>query len=179
MQLKSFKPIDFNLSLNFECSLNNSLLISNFTIRGDLEKVSLLTAPLQINRQMDLWNHTCFEWFIKPKGQNNYWEFNLSPQGSWNVFSFKDYRSKIEIENRAHLLFFDRKITGTKQIDFSSVIEFNSIFNDKKISEFSMNICSVIEDKKQQKSYWSLIHLQNKPDFHHPSHFIHNIKLSE
>lgn len=179
MELTSFAPTNLNLKINCSIELTESKLASCFMLKGDLQKIKKLKEPLKKSRQKDLWNSTCFEWFIKPQGANHYWEFNLSPQAEWNLYHLDNYRQGLKIEDSAHLLFFERKIVSDHEIQFHSVIEINKFENFNKLKNFKMNICAVIEDTSNKKSYWSLIHKQSQPDFHHPDHFIYQVQYQE
>lgn len=46
----------------------------------------------EIKRQDFLWESTCFEAFIGSNDQTNYFELNLSPSLTWNLYRFTDYR---------------------------------------------------------------------------------------
>ena len=64
---------------------------------GDLLAVSLpsiqpSSVPMQGDRRDELWKHSCFEAFIGVPGSQQYWEFNVSPLGHWNLYSFERYR---------------------------------------------------------------------------------------
>ncbi len=43
-------------------------------------------------RRDELWQHTCLECFVAPAGQPGYLEFNLAPDGAWNVYALEGYR---------------------------------------------------------------------------------------
>src|SRR4051794_33386983 len=43
-----------------------------------------------------LWQHTCFEAFLRPDGDESYYEFNLAPSLHWAAYRFSGYRSGME-----------------------------------------------------------------------------------
>jgi hypothetical protein len=53
----------------------------------------VLPAPVQPQRQDGLWQHTCFELFVRDCGSEAYLEFNLSPSGCWAAYVFDAYRA--------------------------------------------------------------------------------------
>jgi len=65
-------------------------------------------------REDRLWEKTCFEFFIKMGTGRSaaYWEFNLSPNGGWNVFSLPGYRQKLKEERAFLAAVFDAGFTG-------------------------------------------------------------------
>ncbi|NEQ19514.1 MAG: DOMON-like domain-containing protein [Microcoleus sp. SIO2G3] len=49
-------------------------------------------------RKHELWKDTCFEFFVGIKNSDQYWEFNLSPAGDWNIYRFDAYRQGMQEE---------------------------------------------------------------------------------
>lgn len=117
-----------------------------------------LQAPVRTD---GLWQHTCFEAFIR-HGQSAYAEFNLSPSGQWAAYDFDSYRDgmraremsppRIEIE------------TGAAQFVLTAVFDVTGLHGD-------LGISAVIEEADGTKSYWALAHAAGRPDFHHGACF--------
>ena len=142
--------------LNIKYVLNNSAKI----IIPQVNKTPL--------RRYDLWERTCFEFFLKIKDTTKYWEFNLSPSGNWNVFRFSGYRSNIAEENAFKALPFN-VFRNTESLIVEANINLNQIVSaDRKLE---VAISTVVEDKERKLSYWALTHPRNKADFHHPNSF--------
>lgn len=121
-------------------------------------------------RQYDLWEHTCFEFFLGLKDSSTYWEFNLSPAKDWNVFHFLNYRQDIAEEMIFNTLPFE------VFLDDDSLLLNLEVELDKIISELELEvgITTVVEDDRHL-SYWALTHPAKEADFHHRDSFI--IKL--
>ena len=67
-------------------------LTIRYDLRGDLADL-VMPAPVDMPaRRHGPWEETCFEFFLGVKGYQQYWEFNLSPAGDWNVYRFAGYR---------------------------------------------------------------------------------------
>ena len=123
-------------------------------------------------RQYDLWEHTCFEFFLRLENSTKYWEFNLSPAGHWNVFRFPNYRQDIAEEMTfASLPFQVSRQADLLQLDLEVNLD-KIIAGDRQLE---VAITTVIEDKERRLSYWALTHPGTEADFHHPDSFI--IKL--
>ena len=122
-------------------------------------------------RQCDLWEHTCFEFFLKLYDSTKYWEFNLSPAGHWNVFRFPDYRQNIAEEMVFDTLPFQVLLQNDSLL-LNLEVELDKIISCE--SDLEVGITTVVEDK-QQLSYWALTHSTKEADFHHRDSFI--IKL--
>src|SRR5580658_558894 len=44
-----------------------------------------------------LWQHTCFEAFLRPRTGDAYLEFNFAPSTEWAAYSFASYRSEMRV----------------------------------------------------------------------------------
>src|SRR5271154_1016072 len=44
-----------------------------------------------------LWQHTCFEAFLRPGSGDGYLEFNFAPSTEWAAYSFATYRSEMRV----------------------------------------------------------------------------------
>ena len=56
-----------------------------YEARGNLSKVEIPAAAETPRRRDRLWEETCLELFLGTADSGEYWEFNLSPAGHWNV----------------------------------------------------------------------------------------------
>ncbi|PMB10887.1 hypothetical protein CI592_04150, partial [Fischerella thermalis CCMEE 5328] len=52
-----------------------------YTLSGDLEEIAIAPLSNTPQRKHELWEDTCFEFFLGIKNSQQYWEFNLSPAG--------------------------------------------------------------------------------------------------
>lgn len=174
---------DFNL-INFTDNRSSKIIITGdvlrtqvklqikYLLQGDLSTIIIPQDNQNNLRQFDLWEHTCFEFFLKLKDTTEYWEFNLSPSGNWNVFHFLDYRLDIAEEQAFSSLPFT-----TFQNKDSLKLEVNidlDIINIAK-KDIDVAITTVVENKDKQLSYWALTHPATEADFHHQDSFIISI----
>ncbi len=83
-------PLDLQITGSIDRH-NNTLSIA-YELSGKLSKVQIAPPSNTPARKHDLWQETCFEFFLGIKNSPVYWEFNLSPAGHWNVYRFDDYR---------------------------------------------------------------------------------------
>lgn len=119
-------------------------------------------------RQYDLWEGTCFEFFLGSQDSTIYWEFNLSPAKHWNVFRFLNYRQNIAEEMTFSTLPFEVSLQDDSLL-LSLEVKLDKIISLE--SELEVGITTVVE-VEQQLSYWALTHPVKEPDFHHPDSFI-------
>lgn len=106
-------------------------------------------------------------------GRNAYWEFNFSPAGDWASYHFTGYRAGRVPEE---------KISNAGCRPLESTFSFKTweiVVDVANLSEFAKNpelflgLAAVIETKTGQKTYWALLHCDDKPDFHRRESFIY------
>ena len=170
----SLIPFDLNtapaIAIDGEIDRDRDRLRIKYRLKG----ASQVVVPKKSlpTRQYDLWEHTCFEFFLGLKNSNIYWEFNLSPAKHWNVFRFLNYRQDIAEEMAFDTLPFEVLLQDDSLL-LNLEVDLNKIISSK--SDLEVGITSVVEDKQQQLSYWALTHPVKEADFHHRDSFI--IKL--
>jgi hypothetical protein len=172
--------IDFNLqpfstdgmmpqiAISGRIDRQGDLLSIEYLLQGDLDKVAIeprLDAP---TRKLELWNATCFEFFIGVAGSPNYWEFNLAPTGDWNVYALDNYRQNLRSELAFASLPFkiDRTANALRlnlACDLGKMIE-----PDLKLE---IAITAVIKSTQAEISYWALTHTGTEADFHRRDSF--------
>jgi hypothetical protein len=153
-----------NLAINGSIARSNNILSIHYILAGNLEDIYLPTPINNPTRKDELWQRTCFEFFIAESESSQYWEFNLSPSGDWNVYVMGAYRQvNMREETRIQRL----QIQFRKETDCLSLkaaIDLNSIIGrDKPIQA---GITSVIQTKEGKESYWALVHPHREADFH-------------
>ena len=127
---------------------------------------ALANPPL---RKESLWEQTCFELFVSPKGSSQYWEFNISPSGHWNVYRFNAYRENMREEIAFESLPFS---TSCAHGCFSVSLEIEPARIVKADRQLAIAISAVIRAKDGGTSFWGLTHCGSKPDFHKRESFI-------
>ncbi len=128
-----------------------------------LGNISILNIPAYISKseRVDkLWEHTCFELFVKPT--TAYFEYNFSPDNMWNVFHFDDYR-----DNKQEYQGITPKLTSTYDKHAFSLSVTLPI-----LSPCHIGISCVLEHQEGTYSYWALAHGGEQPDFHKSDLFI-------
>jgi hypothetical protein len=110
----------------------------------------------------ELWQETCFEWFLSPSGSKRYWEFNISPTGDWNVYRFSDYRQEMTTEGELSLAVTSHREATSLIIKAEFDLARLSLMEQK----LDIGISAVVKEKTGRMSFWALTHLAEKADFH-------------
>ncbi len=157
------------IELTGQINFHDRSLSIEYHLQGNLETVVIPSAHPTPSRKFNLWESTCFEFFIGVPGNANYWEFNLSPAGDWNVFALDDYRQGLQNEPAftSLPLSIDRSATSLilkSNIDLSQIIP--------TTQELELSVTAVIESSQHALSYWALTHPGTVADFHRRDSFI-------
>lgn len=145
----------------------NQLAIA-YTVSGNLNQV-IVPPPSSPTRQFDLWEGTCLEFFLGQPHQPNYWEFNLSPAGDWNVFHLEAYRQGLQEVEAIKALPFQVHHRQTS-LALSLTLDLKQIMAAPPALD--VGICAVIQSPDQPLTYWALCHPGSEADFHRRDSFI-------
>jgi hypothetical protein len=159
----------FPLEITGTIARQAHLLDVRYELRGDLASVNLADPAGQPARRDGLWQETCFELFLAPRHSPQYWEFNLSPAGHWNVYAFENYRQGMREEPALTALPFS--VLGASaslllhlKVDVSDLIPAGQ--------PLDASLTAVIKAQDSTLTYWALTHPGSHPDFHRREAFI-------
>lgn len=130
--------------------------------------VAIPTPAARPQRRRELWEATCFEFFLASPDRPGYWEFNLSPSGDWNVFRFDSYRSGMTDDQAFDALLFT--VAGRAgACDASASIDLARL--DCSAAPWHLAVSTVVAEPDGRVSYWALAHPGPQPDFHDSAAF--------
>ncbi len=139
-------------------------LILSYVVSGRIG--DLLMPPVAAPARADeLWQHTCFEAFVRPSAGPGYCEFNFSPSTQWAAYQFSGYRSGMRIATGIDA---PRIEVRTNAESYTLQVELQL---DGLSSPLHLGLSAVLEETNGRKSYWALVHPPGKPDFHHADCF--------
>jgi hypothetical protein len=157
-------------SIEVVARADGATLIVEFALAGDLSRVRIPPRREPPRAGEKLWEHTCFEAFVRIEGAEAYHELNFSPSGEWQAHAFRRYRDggpldaptlapKIEIHRAAERLALEARVDLAR------------LDRAYERARLRLGLCAVIEDVDGELSYWALHHPPGKPDFHHADAF--------
>ena len=146
----------------------SGMLSVRYELLGCLGEIAIPVRANEAVRKHGLWNETCLELFATPANSPEYWEFNLSPAGHWNVYRFAGYRQEMEEDPVFRSLPFVVKL-GPNSLSLALELDLNKIVLTDKTIE--IGISAVIKHRTGEKSYWALLHCGPQPDFHRRESF--------
>ena len=134
---------------------------------GDLR----LAPPGARARADGLWQHTCFEAFVRRAPSPRYYELNFAPSTQWAAYRFRGYREGlVVVEDMAPPHIESRP--GAESYSLEAVLKLDALPSLPADVAWRLNLSAVIEEVDGRKSYWALAHTPGKPDFHHADNFV-------
>jgi hypothetical protein len=139
-------------------------LVLSYVVSGRIG--DLLMPPAVASARADeLWQHTCFEAFLRASAGPGYFEFNFSPSTQWAAYRFSGYRSGMRLATEFGAPRIEvRSSAGTYTLQ--AAVEFDGLS-----PPLHLGLSAVLEETNGGKSYWALAHPPGKADFHHADCF--------
>jgi hypothetical protein len=164
-----------DISITGHLSLQKNLVHLHFSLTGSIEDIFLPPASINPVRKDDLWRGTCFEFFLAIKDQPQYWEFNMSPSGDWNIYHMDAYRRIGFREEKSiqQLPFEIQKEAG--ELTLEARVDLNPLLRPNQFLDFG--ITAVIQTLDRAETFWALAHPASVADFHLRESFI--LELAE
>ena len=139
-----------------------------YLLTGDVEGLSL-PYPGPAVRAHGLWQHSCFEAFLRAPALPSYHEFNFAPSEAWAAYRLGGYRDAMS----EALLPLPRIVTDRTPEHFVCTVELElGGLAELAGLPWRLGVAAVIEERHGRKSYWALAHPPGKPDFHHEDCFV-------
>jgi hypothetical protein len=152
-----------------EASVPPDGLQFRYQIHGDVDRLQL-PAPGAARRCEGLWQHSCFEAFVRADAGDSYYEFNFAPSTEWAAYRFggrRADRSAPELQEPA--IVFRRQAGGC---ELSATIRIAELADVAGTTGLEIGLAAVMEAVDGTLSYWSLAHRGDQPDFHDPTTFL-------
>jgi hypothetical protein len=147
----------------------SNILAISFVLAGPLSEIVIPSAAEIPCRKNALWEETCFELFLGRQNSEEYYEFNFSPAGHWNVYRFTAYRQGMTEEpSFASLPFRVHQYPDALQLSIE--IALDKIIKADQL--LKIGISAVIKSINGRTTYWALTHPGTRPDFHNKESFI-------
>ena len=122
------------------------------------------------SRAEGLWQHTCFEAFIRVRGADSYHELNFAPSCAWDAYAFTRYRDGAVFEGdsvKPEL----RVRREAERLAIDARIALGALGREYVSKQLSIGLSAVLESREGALTYWALAHAPGQPDFHHERSF--------
>jgi hypothetical protein len=139
-------------------------LVLSYVVSGRIGGLRL--PPVVATARADeLWQHTCFEAFVRGSAGPAYYEFNFSPSTQWAAYHFSGYRDGMRIATEIAAPQIEARSTA-ESYTLQAALELDGLS-----SPLHLGLSAVLEETNGRKSYWALAHPPGKADFHHADCF--------
>ena len=148
-----------------------------YRLRGDVARLRI-PAPQFPAPADDLWEHTCFEFFIAVVGEAAYHEFNFSPSGQWAAYAFSGYRQRDHAVGTLLSAALAPQIVTRRSADrleLDAIIAPGALLSCANGAPLQTGFATVVEAADGSRSYWALRHGTARPDFHQRETFNLNL----
>ena len=158
-------------SLHGQISVLKTTLEITYQLEGELAELRIPNCSGQPLRQDLLWQATCLEFFLAAAGNSDYWEYNLSPAGDWNVYHLEGYRQGLAEEPAYKQLPFS-VIGDDKQLSLCLTCALPpALATQRAAAGLEVGVSAVLKSSSGELAYWALAHPGSEPDFHHRGGF--------
>lgn len=147
-------------------------LVLSYKLSGRVDDVYLPTVR-PTARDDELWQHTCFEAFVRASSGSEYYEFNFSPSTQWAVYRFTDYRNGMCVAAEVSTPPIDVRLDA-QSFTLQAALALDHLSLPRE-SSWRLGLSAVIEETNGNKTYWALAHPPGKPDFHHKDAFAYEL----
>jgi hypothetical protein len=149
----------------------NHIFTIQYSLSGKIDDILLPVLNPNPCRKQELWLGTCFEFFLARPDQPQYWEFNFSPSGDWNVFHMDAYR---------RIGFHEEDLIQNPCLDIGSEVDCFELEAAMDLSPIlapetliQAGVTAVVQSRPgPNETYWALIHPRPQADFHLRESFI-------
>lgn len=143
-------------------------LMLTYVVTGEIGDLSLPRAGAP-GRAHELWQHTCFEAFLRTAPGEAYCELNFAPSTQWAAYRLSGYRSGMQ----------DAEIDPPRIEAAASpgryvmrvALALDRLAPSGPGTPWRLGLSAMIAASDGRKSYWALTHPPGKPDFHHADCF--------
>jgi hypothetical protein len=144
-------------------------LTLSYRMSGTMSDI-LMPPVVAAARSDGLWQHTCFEAFVRAPSEAGYHEFNFSPSTQWAAYRFSGYRSGKRAADEIDAPRIEVQ-AGLESFTLRASLDLRGLPDLVREACWQVGLSAVIEDISGVMSYWALAHPAGKPDFHHADTF--------
>jgi hypothetical protein len=148
-------------------------LMLSYVLAGQLNEVRM-PPPAMASRGDRLWQHTCFEAFVRSSSCRGYYEFNFSPSTQWAAYRFSGYRTEMSVATEIRAVPVEVS-SSRESFTLQATLGLDDLPDMSREESWRLGLSAVIEDTSGHKSYWALAHPPGKPDFHDAVNFAHEL----
>jgi hypothetical protein len=145
-------------------------LVMRYCVTGKISDLYMPPATAAAARADELWQHTCFEAFVRASPGAGYYEFNFAPSTQWAAYWFSGYRTGMRVATEISAPHIEVQ-SSRECYTLQASLELDPLSSLPLDGRWRLGLSALIEQTSGRKSYWALAHPPGKADFHHPDCF--------
>jgi hypothetical protein len=148
-------------------------LVMRYFVTGEISGLHMppVTAAARTD---ELWQHSCFEAFVRTSPGAGYYEFNFAPSTQWAAYRFSGYRTGMRVATEISAPHIEVQ-WSRECYTLQAALELDGLSSLPLDSGWRLGLSALIEETSGRKSYWALAHPPGKADFHHPDCFAYEL----
>jgi hypothetical protein len=148
-------------------------LLLHYFVTGMISDLRMprATSPARTD---ELWQHTCFEAFVRASPSTAYYEFNFAPSTQWSAYRFGAYRDTMCVASEVSTPGIEVR-SSDDLYELQASLTLAGISSLPGDAVWRLGLSAVVEEKSGRKSYWALAHPPGKADFHHDDCFAYEL----
>ncbi len=152
-------------------------LVLEYFVTGKMSglRIPPVSAPIRAD---ELWQHTCFEAFVRAPRAAAYYELNFAPSTQWAAYRFAGYRSGMSIASDIAAPRFKVQ-SDAASYKLQAALDLDHLSNMPSPAGWRLGLSAVIEEADGRRSFWALAHPPGEPDFHHLDSFAHELAAAD
>lgn len=151
--------------LEVEVARQGAGLALRYRLTGRIGEL-VIPEPAPLRRADGLWQHTCFEAFLRKSGDEAYRELNFSPSGAWAAYDFTAYRADMRETDGQEAPPIEC-LAGGRMLELATTASLGDLAGTR----LDLGLSAVIESRTGARSFFAAAHPPGKPDFHHSDCF--------
>ena len=166
------------LRLSGEFTLAGETALLRYVVGGPWHTLVLAAKSAKPAFTPNLWQITCFEFFLAREGGLDYLEFNFSPSGDYAWHLFDDYRHHTKCDpppSFAPLVTLEEVDQGAAELVLCARFSMRTaaaLLGGTTKDRFLINIAAVTLAKDGSLNHFALSHPAGRADFHRRECFI-------
>jgi len=149
----------------------------HYRLSGAVAEIRL-PAGAPPRRADNLWQHSCFEAFVRTAPEGPYYELNFSPSGEWAAYRLGGYRCEMSEAPLVTPPSIQIDVTPA-EVEARVEIDLAGLTDLPAGARWQLGLSAIVEDLSGDRFFWALAHPPGEPDFHHKDCFAIELPAAE
>src|SRR5262249_46946937 len=126
-------------------------LVLSYIVTGRMNDIRM-PPVMEAARRDELWQHTCFEAFVRDSSVGEYYEFNFAPSTSWAAYRFKNSGTGMRVAAEIDPPPIEVQ-SSSDRYTLQASLALDRLSGLPRDSAWRLGLSALIEDTSGRKSY--------------------------